>query len=207
MTMQREHIDHPSEEALERFLLHRMEEGELESFETHILACEKCVTRLEELEIYIAATKKALQDLHYQNVAENVAKESKRSSGWFGLRALSLAGAATALAVALAVVPKFTPYEKDMSAFRGVETSFVPANRPGTVHLNAKDLTPGAVSLELVDADGNQIWKGSGVISNSKVDAHLPRLSSKSNYLIRIYQQDKDSSEANLVREFSFQAE
>jgi anti-sigma factor RsiW len=55
--------DHPSEDSLERFLLNRCEVDELEIVETHIFACEACVTRLETLELTIEATKLALQNL------------------------------------------------------------------------------------------------------------------------------------------------
>ena len=42
-----DYLDHPNEEALERFLRNEVQESELETIETHILACESCVTRLE----------------------------------------------------------------------------------------------------------------------------------------------------------------
>jgi hypothetical protein len=49
-----------TEEALERFLLHQSRDEELEVLESHILACESCVTRLEDLEVWLAVTKLAL---------------------------------------------------------------------------------------------------------------------------------------------------
>ena len=53
--------DHPDEEALERFILHKCSEEELEIVETHVLACESCVAQLETLELDITATKMALE--------------------------------------------------------------------------------------------------------------------------------------------------
>ena len=58
-----QYLEHPTEEALERFLLHQSQEAEIEIVETHILACESCVERLEVLETHIAATKIALAEL------------------------------------------------------------------------------------------------------------------------------------------------
>ena len=52
--------DHPSEEQLERFLLNMLGGVELELLETHILSCNDCVSRLQKLEIEIAAKKLAL---------------------------------------------------------------------------------------------------------------------------------------------------
>ena len=54
------YLEHPSEEALERFLLNRSEESEVEILETHVLACESCITRLETLESDLITLKTAL---------------------------------------------------------------------------------------------------------------------------------------------------
>ena len=73
---------HPSEEALERFLLHAVQGPELVQLEGHILACDSCVTRLEDIEIMLAATKLALRHLRY---LENhfLAEWRSRRQGYF----------------------------------------------------------------------------------------------------------------------------
>lgn len=208
--MQQYSEQHPSEDDLERFLLHRMDEEELEGVETHILACHSCVTRLENLEIQIAATKMALADLHQQTVAESYAAETaKKKSGWFGLnwlnaRTLSFAGAAAALALTISVAPRYTTVEKDMSAFRGAETNVIPAGRPVLVHLNAKDLAENPVAVEVVNAEGSEIWNSPGKVEGETVNAKLPPIDAKGNYLLRIYASDKTQNHGELLREFSF---
>ena len=205
--------EHPSEEDLERFLLHRIEsEAELEGMETHILACHSCVTRLEDLEIQIAATKMALADLHQQTVAENFAsemagrsKKSRWSFSWLNTKTLSLAGAAAALALTVTVIPHGTPVvEKDMSAFRGAEINTIPAGKTVLVHLNAKDLPENPVSVEVVNADGNEIWNSAGKVDHQTVDAKLPPIDTKGNYLLRIYEADNKDAHGELLREFAF---
>jgi hypothetical protein len=201
-----QYIEHPTEETLERFLLHQMQEEELESIETHILSCDSCVTRLEELEVQIAATKVALAELHNQTVAENYAKEKSSRWTWFTSHGWSLAGATAALALAITVVPKFahvSPYETEVSAYRGSETVTVPAGRSLLLHLNAKDLSAENVSVELVNADGNQVWKGNDVVSHNQVDAKLPEISHKGSYLVRLYSSSKNGTSGDLLREFS----
>ena len=64
--------EHPSEEALERFLLNHSPEEELESVETHILVCGYCVEQLETLETQIAAARIALQALDAQKASIEV---------------------------------------------------------------------------------------------------------------------------------------
>ncbi len=93
--MQEPYIDHPTEEALERFLLHHSEEQELEIVETHILACESCVSRLESLESDIAASKLALRQFQAKHAAkavntrllERVVHDSEAFLGWSFSRA------------------------------------------------------------------------------------------------------------------------
>ena len=203
-----QYTEHPTEETLERFLMHQMQEEELESMETHILACDSCVARLEEMEIQIAATKIALAELHNQTVAENYAKEKSSRWAWFKSHSWSLAGATAALALAVAVVPRFaavSSFETEVSAYRGSETTVIPAGRPLLLHLNAKDLPTEPVSVEVVNSDGNQVWKGSSAINHEKVDAKLPEISKEGNYLLRLYASGKSNAPGDLLREFSFE--
>lgn len=201
-----EHLNHPSEDNLERFVLHQMQEEELESLESHILACDSCVARLEYLELNIAATRMALAQVHQEKVAESFAKQKSFGWSWLKISGLSLAGTAAAVALTVSVLPNFRTVERDLSAYRGSETTELPANHPLFLHLNAKDLPIKAVSVELVSEEGKAIWKGAGAIDHQKVDAHLPRISEKGNYLIRLYAADK-SSATDLLREFSFQVQ
>jgi hypothetical protein len=202
-----QYVEHPTEETLERFLLHQMQEEELESMETHILACDSCVARLEEMEVQIAATKMALAELHKETVAENYAKQSHSRWSWLKSHSWSLAGATAALALAITVVPRFagvSPFETEVSAYRGSETTTIPAGRPLLLHLNAKDLPAEPVRVEIVNADGSQVWKSNNVINHDKVDAKLPEIKNKGNYLLRLYATGKNGAPGDLLREFSF---
>src|SRR3982750_4546611 len=103
------HLEHPTDETLEQYLMHRMQESEVESIETHILACGSCVTRLEDLEIHLEATKMALTQLHNETVAKNYAAAASNSRwAWLKVPSFSLAAAGATLAVALTVVPAFS---------------------------------------------------------------------------------------------------
>jgi hypothetical protein len=65
--------DHPSEDALDRFVLDQCGEIELETIETHSLACDFCVDRLEMLAIDMAATRRALRNMRRQSSSQRVA--------------------------------------------------------------------------------------------------------------------------------------
>jgi hypothetical protein len=206
--MQQPELQHPTEETLENFLLHRMQDEELETTETHIMACESCVARLELMEIQLEATKIALADFHKETVEQNYAAARTSRWAWLKVPTLSLAGAGAALAIALAVVPQFTTVERNVDAVMGSEVTVLPAGHPLLLHLNAKDLPEEKVSLEVVSADGNEVWKGNSTIHNAVADAKLPKFHDKGDYLIRLYEPGgKASSEGNLLREYSFAVE
>ena len=70
--------------------------------------------------------------------------------------------------------------------------------------MNAKDLPAEPVSVEVVNAEGTQVWKGQDAISHEKVDAKLPKISAKGNYLLRLYASGNNGAPGDLLREFSF---
>jgi hypothetical protein len=210
LEMQQPELQHPTEDTLENFLLHRMQEEELETTETHILACDSCVARLEVMEIQLEATKMALAEFHKETVEKKYAAAAAKDTRWAWLKlpTLSLAGAGAALAIALTIAPRFTPVERSVNAVMGSEVTVIPANRPLLLHLNAKDLPEEKVAVQVVSADGNEVWKGDSTIHNSTVDTKLPKFHDKGNYLVRLYSvANSSSTEASLLREFSFAVE
>lgn len=210
LEMQQPELQHPTEETLENFLLHRMQDEELETTETHILGCDSCVARLEVMEIQLEATKIALADFHKETVEKNYATAKTSRWAWLKVPTLSLAGAGATLALALAIGPRFTTstVERNVNAVMGSEVTAIPAGHPLLLHLNAKDLPEEKVSVEVVSADGNEVWKGNSTIHNAIADAKLPKFNEKGNYLIRLYETGSNaSSEGNLLREYSFAVE
>jgi anti-sigma factor RsiW len=191
------YLDHPSEEALERFLLKQSPETELEVVETHILACSSCVAKLEHLETQIAVTKIALEELqHAPQQAKSIPKSFWRS--WFTVPKLAFAGAMAALALGIAA---FLPAQVTLSAYRGAETIVVPEWRPLQVQLSAIDLPEGPVAVQLVNAEGAEIWKGRDSIRRERLEVRLPRITKDGNYFLRLY---TGSNDAELLREFAF---
>ncbi len=196
------YYDHPTEEALERFLLHQCLASELDTVETHILACESCVARLETLEVQIAVTKTALQEMTQVRRVPEPEKE-RRWTTWFKFPVLSWAAAGT-VAAALAIAA-FIPAQVSLSAYRGTEISVVPQWRPLAVHLNASGLGEGLVATQLVNAQGTEIWRGNSAVSGDRVELHLPRLTASGNYFLRLYEPPNRNHGGDLLREFTLQ--
>lgn len=212
-----DYFDHPNEEALERFLRNEAQETELETIETHILACESCVTRLEALELELAAAKAACRQLEAERIRKQAAP-ARSWKDWFTVPALSWAGAAAALALGITVVPHFMPRDVNLSASRGLETSgmtlspcgtleaaVVPGGRPLDLHLKADDLPEGRVNLEIVNGLGKRVWQGASVIHQQKAEVLVPRITTAGAYFLRLYNPAQPSSEPDVLREFRFE--
>jgi hypothetical protein len=211
--MQSTYSDHPTEEALERFLLHQSREAELEVLETHILACESCVTRLEHLEVWLAATKLALNEILAQKSVKATANEgpSWRRS-WLTIRNLSWAGTVAALALGIVIVPQMirrTAPVSDvtLSAYRGMETSVVPEGHRLHVRLETTDLAEGPVTASIVNSTGAEIWSGTTVIRREKVEITVPPVTEAGPHFLRLYAPSQGNSQRDLLREFMFQVE
>ena len=203
------YLDHPSEEVLERFLLHNAQEDELDRVETHILACEGCVSRLEQLELQIAAAKIALQELSRQPRPER-AIERRSVKEWFTLRTLSWAGAAAVFALAIGLTPRFMlqtnpPTDVTLSANRGSETPLVPQGRPLHLHLTAPDVANGPVRVSVVDAYGSEVWTGAAKAQDERVELSLPKIEKAGSHFLRLYALRADKTSGDLLREFPFQ--
>ena len=206
--MENSYFEHPTEEALERFLLSQCKEEELDVVETHVLACESCVARLEALETEIATMKVALAQLETERREKEAAKALRPSwRDWFTVPTLSWAGAgaAAALAVGMFVVPQFVPTEVSLSAYRGVEVPVVPEGRPLHLHLNANDLAAGPITVEVVNSQGAEIWKGDSTVNHDAVDVSVPRIKETGGHFLRLYAAGQANSDSALLREFAFE--
>lgn len=211
--MQNSYLDHPVEEALERFLLHQSPEEELDAVETHILGCDTCVARLEALETEIAVMKNALGQLQQQQAAAAAAGAQPRSwKSWFTVPHMVWASTAVAaLAAVLIITPEIAhrsgpAVDVSMSAFRGVEAISVPEGRSLNVRFNAADLPAGPVIVQLVDYTGKQVWKTEASVTHDQVNITAPQISHAGPYFFRLYAPAQNGQQGELLREFSFQA-
>jgi anti-sigma factor RsiW len=207
--MQNTYLEHPAEEVLERFILHQSDETELDVVETHVLACESCVDRLEALELQIAATKTALQEFHMESVERALSNQGTSWRSWLTMPKLSMAGSAAALALGLFLVPQFVNSHAPVAqvslvAYRGLETPVVPKDHTLQVHLNANDLSESKVQVELVDDRGSDLWQGVATVQGDEVELTVPKITATGTHFFRIYT-SAQTGEKELLREFAFQ--
>jgi hypothetical protein len=204
--------DHPTEDELERYILNRSREEELDGLETHILACESCVTRLEDLELEISVTKVALRDFQREQLAKAALPQENSWKTWFTVPKLSWTGAVATVALGLIVVPAFLPHrapvaQVTLSALRGDETSVVPTGHRLDMHLNTADLAEGPVLVAMVDIRGIEVWKGSATVQDKQAEVMLPPISERGAHFLRLYAPTQASPDSDLLREFAFQVQ
>jgi hypothetical protein len=201
--------DHPTEDELERYILNRSRQEELEPVETHILACESCVTRLEDIELQISVTKLALQEMQKEQLEKASSGQESSWKAWFTVPKLSLLGAVATFALGLMVIPAFLPShaplaQVSLSAYRGNEISVAPAGHPLKMHLSTGDLSEGSVLVAVVDLRGNEVWRGRAAIRNEQVDVAVPPIKDKGAHFLRLYAPGQATPDSNLLREFAF---
>ncbi|MBV8812215.1 MAG: hypothetical protein JO033_26400 [Acidobacteriaceae bacterium] len=197
------YLDHPSEDALERYLLHMATETELETIETHFLACEACVTRLEALTEEVAVMKTALTNLQAKKVP---ATSSPFWRKWFTIPNLSFAGAAAAVILAVTAAPNFIPAQVTLSAHRGADVVLVPQGRPLAIDLKG-ELPDGSAAVEILKGTGEPIWSGTAADHNGEARVSVPRLKEKGIYFIRLYAPAQAGSDRQLLQEFQIEVQ
>jgi hypothetical protein len=179
-------------------------EEEREILETHVLACEYCVDQLETLETQIAATRLALRSLESKPPSRKVVDRFGRWRAWLTIPKLSFATAG--LAMAAGAILFSIPRDVSITAYRGSETAIVSEGHPLHMHLNAAGLTPGPIAVELADQRGSIVWQGNSTIRHDTVDVNLPRITQSGAHFLRLYSASENGADANLLREFVFEA-
>ena len=207
---------HPSEESLERYVMHQSNAVELDSIETHVLACPDCVARLEKAEMYIATMRAACRELKEEPQTERTDLVSwiEHITNWLTPLRLSWTAGLAVLVATLIVAPAqfalrspVSPAQVNLAAWRGAESASVPAKRALSIRLNSIDLPDGAVGVQLVDAGGREVSHGSASIVRESTQVTLPPLQSAGTYFLRLYSvADTKSGQRDLLREFAFQA-
>ena len=192
-SMSGELIDHPDEDSLERFIMNRCDAAELEMVETHVIGCETCVQKLEMLEEGLVNLKSGGELYLKHLTSKRVAERSWLR--FFAVPAISMAGALIAC-----ICISMTARDITLSAYRDSQITTVPEWQRLRMHLNARDLPMGPVTVQLVDEQGVERWTGEGTVSGDQVQVEIPAIRQSREHFIRIEDQNGE-----LLREFAVQ--
>jgi hypothetical protein len=193
--------DHPAIDLLERFALNTCSEEELDLVETHILACDACVCALEDLEVQVAATKLALEQVLREQKSKPEPERIHSSwRNWFTAPNLGWAGAA--LAASAVCLLALLPVNVELGAERGSEqVVVVPEWRNAVLTISQGGLQDGPVQAEIVNENGQRLWAAAADCSHGLVGLHIPRMTAAGHYYARLY----TVREHELLSEFPFE--
>jgi hypothetical protein len=201
--MRYSYFDHPSVDVLERFVLHRSSEEEVELIETHVLACESCVCALENLELEIAATKLALEQIAAEQPQRTFELEPRKRRFWKSwLSVAKLSWAAAGLATCALCLFAVVPAKIELKADRGIARVVVPEWRNAHVKFIDEGLPAGPLRAEIVNETGTVVWSGDAQGQPGALNLQLPRIMNAGHYYARLYTAGADHE---LLSEFPFE--
>lgn len=201
---------HPTESAIEEYVLERLAGQELDEFEEHLLVCELCQDRLAEADGYVAAMKSATGRLQQERPLFLSRRPHRK---WFEMPAWLTRpawGAALAAAVLTLVIwiprPGDDPHHAQvlLRAMRGPEAvwALAPAGRPFVIQADLTDSrASGILTLEIVDAQGREVWRTSAEAEAATLPAPVTRKLAEGRYWVRV-----SDAEGRLLREYGLEA-
>jgi hypothetical protein len=188
-------IFHESEDSLELYALHRLPDSEVERVENHLLICEGCRDRLEEVSAFAFSMRQTLRD---EPVIESNTRWFSRWFGrWFGgLRPqLALGGAFAVMVMAVGIYrisadAHIVPVASlQLTALRGSDVKTVVRARE--LDLAFTD-APASSRLDIVDVDNVTVWTGTlrPVAERAEAriaQARITQVLSPGEYFARVY--------------------
>jgi hypothetical protein len=110
--------------------------------------------------------------------------------------------AACTFAISFVSVPR----DVTLVANRGDEITQASVWLPIYLHLYARDLPSGPLSVDIVDAQGTKVWEGEATVQKEKINVKAGRLTTPGQYFVRVFSQSAQDADSGLLREYSIQA-
>jgi hypothetical protein len=195
--------DHSSDEILEQYAMHSLQEPVLAEVEEHLLVCSRCQEQLKEIEAYVGAMHDAAERLDQED--ESRKRFLTRVSEAFTFRKLAWAMAAVALTfvvIALRVAMKTAqspqPFALTLVTSRGSEVPHAPSGRPIDLSLDITGLSLfSTYTVDVVDESGRVQLQSKAAETQAKAGMSLPGDLRPGNYFVRLYSPSRE-----LLREY-----
>ena len=186
---------HPTEEVLEEYVFHHLPEALTAQVEEHLLICDSCQEAVQKIDEFASAMKACVSA---RGPASDPARSGGLDSPWRAMQGWSSSktGVASILALTLLVLlvlrkppdEHSAPVAVTLSSVRGAEALAVaPAGRQLELRIEAPDLIQAHEYLvQLVDAAGGQVWKGTVRYAGGKLIAQMPKQLKNGVYWVRL---------------------
>ena len=178
---------HESEDRLELYALRRLSDSEIEHIENHLLICDACRERLEEVSAFAFSMRETLKE---RPVVESETRWFGRSFGWMIRPRLAVAGALAAMVLAVGVYrisgdAHVVPVASlQLTALRGSEIRSVV--RAHELDLAITD-APASSRLDIVDVDNVTVWTGTLRPGAEWAEVKIAQVLSPGDYFARVY--------------------
>jgi hypothetical protein len=204
--MEKNHHQHIGEETLEAYSFSRLGEEDLAAVEEHLLVCETCQKRLDQVESYARAMRGAARRIQQEEEGQAPATIGAwdRIRGWFAspvpLWGGAFATAALILILGLQVTrhlqdaPPGPPVDVELQAVRGTVTpNTADAGHALHLRLDSRGVPEVPVyRIEIVDAVGRKVWNGSGNWSDPWIQASVEKSFTPGTYFVRLLKDGED---------------
>jgi hypothetical protein len=192
---------HISEEMLERFALKQLTDEQSAPIEDHLLVCHHCQDHLEQVDNYVQTMKLALLAPAAVSPIRRFLPQRQMVLAWAG---------AIAIIVMVVAVPmrrsEKGQSEVTLTAHRGGDTLPIAHARAGTGLLLQVDVTEVVKAdgywLELVDADGQQVWRASAYPNHNRLAVLVPNKLSTGKYWVRLFDRSQPPA---VIREYGLE--
>jgi hypothetical protein len=194
---------HGTEEQLEQYALGRLAGADLISLEEHLLLCDACQIKLDDMGAFAIGMREALS-LPPETAPAATSKD------WFAwLRrpvfAMAIAGAAALIAIVAVVSTgrtKVAPTAMlQLTAIRGEMPATSPA-REYDLTLADAPRTGGPFRIDVVNGSGESVWKGPADSDSKGAEVKIDETLKQGEYFVRLY-----AASGQMLHEYGFRVQ
>jgi hypothetical protein len=190
---------HGTEERLELYVLGRLPESEIIEIEEHLILCEPCRDRVEEIGAFAPAMRGALLQI------EPGKQQTTDWFSWLRLPRFAAAGAFAAVVLTFGVywmagnnrVPPMASLT--LTAMRGETVPEIGSSRELDLTITDAPAGAGQFVLQLVDASGESVWSGPAPASGPALLVKVRKRLSPGAYIVRL-----NKASGQLAHEYAF---
>jgi len=198
---------HLSDEQLELYALDRLADADEDRIEGHLLLCDPCRNRLDEIGAFAFGMRSALRQ-----TPPHVCDEQSRSPwSWFPWRSWMMPALSLGCVAAILLVMVLVRQPGDsrnlaalatltLTATRGSGTAEAVAVPSKEYDLLLADGGPDGTEVKVFDAAGTQVWNGKPLHSAAGALAKIPVSLANGLYLVRL-----EDAGGRTLHEYSFQ--
>ena len=203
--------EHIPENDLERYSMGQIGEEDAAFLEQHLLICAECQDRLQEMDEFVLAMRRASLDLLNQPPGLLERVRSRLASFWSAWTSVYALAAAAAVLTVVVLIPRQTTGVQEaeevvLTSARGAERaggSVARAGRPLHLHLDLAAMPAGApYRVDIVNSAGRVVWFGSGEPQQGRLGVSPNRTLAAGQYWVRLY---GAGAPDRLLREFGLQ--